>query len=263
MGRFDGKVALVTGASRGIGRGIALQLATEGADVVVNYRTHPDEAREVADLITGMGRRALVWQADVADRAAMEAMFAGTVEHFGRLDVVVACGFVGAPARLRSGLADHPAHHRSESVRRLPCVPTGRTADGGASRTGAAVARSWSSVRSTPSCPCPTARPTTWPRPQSITLPPPWPPLTPRIHQRERDQPGLDRHAGRAQFTEEQMQAGAARMPWGRKGTADIAHAGRLPGQRRSRSSPAPPCASTAGMCWGCGFRSKKNRNED
>jgi glucose 1-dehydrogenase len=90
MNRFEGKVALITGASRGIGRGIALRLAREGADVVVNYRTHPEEARETAQAIAELGRRALVWQADVADRDAVTAMFAAAEESFGHIDVVVA-----------------------------------------------------------------------------------------------------------------------------------------------------------------------------
>lgn len=90
MQRFEGRTVLITGASRGIGRGIALCLAAEGADVVVNYRTHPDEAQSVADEITAMGRQAMIWQADVADRSAQEGMFAAAVERFGRLDVVVA-----------------------------------------------------------------------------------------------------------------------------------------------------------------------------
>jgi len=88
--RLDGKIALVTGASRGIGRGIALRLAAEGADVVVNYRSHPDEAEEVAQEIARLGRRALVWQADVGERDAVAAMFAAAVAQFGGLDIVVA-----------------------------------------------------------------------------------------------------------------------------------------------------------------------------
>jgi glucose 1-dehydrogenase len=90
MARFDGQVALITGASRGIGRGIALALAEQGADLVINYRTHPDEAEEVAAAARSLGRRALVWQADVADRSAQEAMFAAAVDHFGHVDIAVA-----------------------------------------------------------------------------------------------------------------------------------------------------------------------------
>lgn len=87
---LEGKIALVTGASRGIGRGIALCLAAEGADLVLNYRSHPDEAAAVAEEVEALGRRALLWGADVADREAVDAMIAGTVAHFGRLDVAVA-----------------------------------------------------------------------------------------------------------------------------------------------------------------------------
>lgn len=90
MKRVEGKVALVTGAARGIGRGIALCLAEEGADVLINDLTHMDQAQEVADEITRIGRKALVWQADVADRTQVEAMVKGAVEHFGRLDIAVA-----------------------------------------------------------------------------------------------------------------------------------------------------------------------------
>lgn len=90
MERFNGKVALVTGASRGIGRGIALRLAREGANVVINYRTHPEEAQSLAQEIVGMGRQALVQRADVADRDAMTAMFAAAQQEFGHIDVVVA-----------------------------------------------------------------------------------------------------------------------------------------------------------------------------
>ena len=86
---LDGKVALISGASRGIGRGIALRMGRSGARVVVNYRTHPDEAEEVADEIRDAGSDALVYGADVSDRDAVDAMVAATVEQFGRLDIVV------------------------------------------------------------------------------------------------------------------------------------------------------------------------------
>lgn len=63
---LDGKIALVTGASRGIGRACAIGLAAAGADIAVNYRSHPEEAEEVCDEIRRLGRRALAVQGDVS-----------------------------------------------------------------------------------------------------------------------------------------------------------------------------------------------------
>lgn len=90
MNSLAGKVALVTGASRGIGQGIAQALGAAGAKVVVNYRSHADEAEAVAATIRAAGSEALVWQADVADRDAVKRMVDATVDHFGRLDIAVA-----------------------------------------------------------------------------------------------------------------------------------------------------------------------------
>jgi 3-oxoacyl-[acyl-carrier protein] reductase len=90
MGRLDGRIALVTGGSRGIGRGIALELAREGADVAVNYRRDEEAARATVADIERLGRRAVALQADVAEWPAVEAMVARALEAFGRLDVVVA-----------------------------------------------------------------------------------------------------------------------------------------------------------------------------
>ena len=71
---LDGKVALVTGGSRGIGRAIALALAKSGADVVVNYARNADAAAEVVAEIEALGRRALAVQADVGDTAQAAAL---------------------------------------------------------------------------------------------------------------------------------------------------------------------------------------------
>jgi NAD(P)-dependent dehydrogenase (short-subunit alcohol dehydrogenase family) len=86
---LTGKVGLVTGAAKRIGRSVALRLASEGADVVVNYRTSKSEAAEVVAQITAKGRRAVAVQADVAKRLDVLAMFAAVEKEFGRLDILV------------------------------------------------------------------------------------------------------------------------------------------------------------------------------
>lgn len=87
-GRLAGRIALVTGASSGIGEAIALGFAREGADVIVHYRTRENEAEEIAEEIRGMGRRAHVVQADIADAAQVARMMdeAGAL---GPLSIVV------------------------------------------------------------------------------------------------------------------------------------------------------------------------------
>ena len=84
-----GKVALVTGAAKRIGRSLALRLASEGADVIVNYRSSKAEAGEVVAQISTTGRRAVAIQADVAKRTDVAAMFAAIEREFGRLDILV------------------------------------------------------------------------------------------------------------------------------------------------------------------------------
>ena len=86
---LQGKVALVTGSSRGIGRGCVLELARAGADVVVNYRSHGGEAEEVAEKIRTLGRRALVVRADVSEREEVERMVATAVEELGSVDIAI------------------------------------------------------------------------------------------------------------------------------------------------------------------------------
>jgi len=86
---LEKKVALVTGSAKRIGRSVALRLAAEGADVIVNYRNSENEAAEVVAQIEAVGRRALAIQADVAKRADVKRMFATVEKEFGRLDILV------------------------------------------------------------------------------------------------------------------------------------------------------------------------------
>lgn len=86
---LQGKVALVTGANRGIGRGIAEVLAEEGADVAINYIVEPERAEEVAQWIRSQGCRAMTVHADVAAREQVEAMFEKVWNEFGPVDVLV------------------------------------------------------------------------------------------------------------------------------------------------------------------------------
>ena len=87
--KLKGRNALVTGASRGIGRGCAVELAREGANVAINFRSHPEEAEEVAREVRALGGKALLLQADVASQPAVEEMVARTVREFGSLNLFV------------------------------------------------------------------------------------------------------------------------------------------------------------------------------
>jgi glucose 1-dehydrogenase len=84
-----GKIAFVTGGSRGIGRSTAIALAQAGADVAINYHSHPDEAESAVDEIRRLGRKALMLQADVANNEAVEEAVRRAVDEFGRLDIAV------------------------------------------------------------------------------------------------------------------------------------------------------------------------------
>jgi 3-oxoacyl-[acyl-carrier protein] reductase len=86
---LEGRVALVTGASRGIGRAIALELARSGAVVTVNYHSRADAAAEVVSAIQALGGKAAALQADVADFAQAEALVQGVVQAYGQIDILV------------------------------------------------------------------------------------------------------------------------------------------------------------------------------
>jgi enoyl-[acyl-carrier protein] reductase III len=94
---FTGKIALVTGSSRGIGRAIALRLARAGADIVVNFFRNRSAAEETAEAIRALGRQAFVVRAHVGDEAKIDTLFEAVREQAGGLDILVcnaASGFL-------------------------------------------------------------------------------------------------------------------------------------------------------------------------
>src|SRR5438552_8212370 len=88
-GKLSGKVAVVTGASKGIGAGIVKHLATEGAAVVVNYASSKDGADQVVDEISKRGGKAIAVQGDVAKKKDIEDLFAEAKKAFGKIDILV------------------------------------------------------------------------------------------------------------------------------------------------------------------------------
>ncbi len=89
MERLEGQVAIVTGASRGIGRAVAKELGSYGASVVVNYNQSPDEAASLVDEITGGGSNAIAVQANVGDPNAVNSLVEKTIEEFEKIDILI------------------------------------------------------------------------------------------------------------------------------------------------------------------------------
>lgn len=86
---LDGKIAIVTGASRGIGRSIAIELGRQGASVMINYNQNAKAADEVKDEIESSGGKAEIFQADVSDFSQAEALVKAAIETFGDLNILV------------------------------------------------------------------------------------------------------------------------------------------------------------------------------
>lgn len=89
MGRLTGKVALITGASRGIGAGIAEAFAIEGADLIINYRTNDDAAFRVVSKLKNLGRKVVAIRADVSKRSEIQNLIHLAQIEFGRIDILV------------------------------------------------------------------------------------------------------------------------------------------------------------------------------
>jgi 3-oxoacyl-[acyl-carrier protein] reductase len=89
MKKLDGKIAVVTGAAKGISAAIAKHLAAEGATVVVNYASSKEAADRVVDEIVSAGGKAIAIQANVAKKSEIERLFTQTQQVFGRLDILV------------------------------------------------------------------------------------------------------------------------------------------------------------------------------
>src|SRR5262249_18434357 len=87
--KFQGQVALVTGASAGIGKATTLALAQEGADVALNFYSYHEEAEALAEEIRKLGRRGLLFPVDISDQAAVERMVSQTVAELGGLNILV------------------------------------------------------------------------------------------------------------------------------------------------------------------------------
>ena len=103
--KHEGKVALVTGGSRGIGKAISLRLAQDGADIILNYKSDASTAQETAQEIQAMGRRTWLFQADLKDDKPLKALCDSIKKDVGQLDILVHNAAFGTMGNiLRMGL---------------------------------------------------------------------------------------------------------------------------------------------------------------
>src|ERR1700745_2886911 len=127
MGKLQGKAAVVTGASKGIGAAIAKALAAEGASVVVNYASSKSGADAVVSAITQAGGKAIAVQGDVATAAGAQGVIDAAVKQFGRIDVLVNNSGVYEFASIEDITAEH--FHRHFDINVLGLLLTTQAAD--------------------------------------------------------------------------------------------------------------------------------------
>lgn len=218
--RFAGRNYIVTGASRGIGRAVAVQLASEGANVGINFRSHAGEAEEVLKAVEKQGGKGLLLQADVADQPAVENMVAQTVETFGSLE-----GYVSNAAysdRQRMIEADMDGFRRTVDVSMWGAFYGTRAAAQQMVKQGNGGSIV---VVSSPHAviPIPTAMAYNMSkaaidhmaRTAAIELAPS------RVRVNVIHPGWIDTPGERKFFTEEQIEQGAQNLPWGRMGTPE------------------------------------------
>lgn len=218
--RFAGKNALVTGASRGIGRAVALTLARDGANVAINFRSHPDEAREVTREIEKLGRKALAVQCDVADQAAVEAMVAQTASTFGSLDLFVSNAAYSDRQLMIE--ADMTGFHRTIDVTMWGAFHGLRASaqqmvkqDRGGSIVIVSSPHAVIAIPTSMAYNMAKAAIDHMARTAAIEL------VSHRIRVNIVHPGWIDTPGERKFFTEEQIQSGAKKLPWGRLGTPD------------------------------------------
>jgi 3-oxoacyl-[acyl-carrier protein] reductase len=114
--KLSGKIALVTGGSRGIGAAIALELAEDGADVAISYASSADKANEIVKQIEALGRRAIAFKADQADTNQVKGLVKDTFNHFGQLDILVNNAGVWASAQVNDSETNEAALAHQQAV---------------------------------------------------------------------------------------------------------------------------------------------------
>ncbi|HJZ58872.1 MAG TPA: SDR family oxidoreductase [Gemmataceae bacterium] len=114
--KLEGKVALVTGGSRGIGAATAVRLAQDGAAVAISYTSSPDKAEVVVKKLEGLGVKAAAFKADQADPRAVEGLVEAVVKKFGRLDILVNNAGVFVQGALGDPNADRAALDREQAI---------------------------------------------------------------------------------------------------------------------------------------------------